>query len=176
MKVEVELRSIITKQKYDQLLKFFKSKAKFLGKEEQLTHYLDDNGTLRLQKTNDVSKIWLKQGRIHETVHEEMQVEFPSNRFKDLVNLFDSIGKDAKIKWIRIRYNFRWEGANVMLDYTKGYAHILEIEIISEKKNSIREKRKIELLFKKLGVLPTPKREFDSKYNFYRKNWKKLIG
>ena len=62
-----------------------------------------------------------------------------------------------------------------MLDYTKGYGYIIELERISSEK----EKEKIfEMLKKKLiklNVNLTPKEEFDRKYKYYKKNWKKLV-
>lgn len=175
MKVEVELRTIITEKKYNELMRFFRVNGKFMHKENQITHYLDDTGNLRLQKSDKFSKVWLKEGELHEIEHHEMEARFPREDFEVLERIFTLIGKPARITWIRSRHNFKWGGANVMLDYTKGYGYILEIEKICEKKDAQKARAKLEILIKKLGLLATPKSEFDKKYNYYKKNWKRLV-
>ena len=39
-KVEVEVRSFISKRQYNYFLNYFRKKARFLDKEKQLTYYL----------------------------------------------------------------------------------------------------------------------------------------
>ncbi|MDE1855898.1 MAG: CYTH domain-containing protein [Candidatus Micrarchaeota archaeon] len=175
MAVEVELRSFLTEQKYNELLRFFRINGKFMHKENQITHYLDDSGNLRIQKSDKFAKVWLKEGELHAIEHHEMEARFPREDFEELEKIFTIIGKPTRIKWIRSRHNFKWNGANVMLDYTKGYGHILELEILCQKKDVPKAKRKLAALIASLKLKPTPKAEFDKKYRHYIKNWKKLV-
>jgi predicted adenylyl cyclase CyaB len=128
MDIEVGVRSLISKEKYDELLKFFSKVAKPLGEDYQETHYLDREGTLRIQRNNNFSKIWLKKGKLHDEQREEMEVRFDRNDFEKLENLLLSLGYKVCAKWFRKRNSFDWNGVNVMVDYTKGYGYILELE------------------------------------------------
>lgn len=64
MGIEVEVRSFISKSKYNELLKFFKKGGKFVNEDYQETYYFDTKEDLRIQRNNFFSKIWLKKGRI----------------------------------------------------------------------------------------------------------------
>jgi hypothetical protein len=63
-----------------------------------------------------------------------------------------------------------------MVDFTKGYGHIIELE----KKCAEKEKDKILTLLKErmntLKIPLTPREEFEKQYEHYRKNWRKLTG
>jgi len=64
MNVEVEVRSFISKEKYVELLEFFKHNAKLVKEDDQETFYFDCAKDLRIQKNNTYSKIWLKKGKM----------------------------------------------------------------------------------------------------------------
>jgi len=85
MAIEVEVRSFITKEKYDDLLKFFKMYAEFVKEDYQETYYFDSDADLRIQKNNFFSKIWLKKGKIHDDFREEVEIKFKREDFKNLV-------------------------------------------------------------------------------------------
>ena len=174
--IEIELRSFITEDKYRELLNFFRKNGKFMNKENQITHYLDDKGNLRIQKNDKFSKVWLKLGGLHAIEHKEMEAKFPRESFEELEKIFTLSGKPTRIKWVRSRHTFKWDGVNVMLDFTKGYGHIIELEIISNPKAKVKAMVKLKGLMEKLNIRPTSKKEFDQKYRHYRKNWRKLIS
>ncbi len=50
MAIEVEIRSFITKEQYDQLQTFFRQNAKFLTEDYQETYYFNSKEDLRIQK------------------------------------------------------------------------------------------------------------------------------
>ena len=175
MGIEVEVRGFITKEKYDELLEFFKKNAKFINEDYQETYYFDSDADLRIQRNKFFSKIWLKKGKIHDDFREEIEIKFKRDDFEKLEKLFLDLGFNVEIKWFRKRYHFKWEKIDAMLDYTKGYGYIIELEKISseDEKEKILEMLKNKL--KIIGVKLTPREEFDRKYKHYKKNWRKLV-
>lgn len=175
MVLEIEIRSFITKEKYQELVNFFKSNSKFLKEDYQETFYFDSKEDLRIQKNNFFSKIWMKKGKIHDEQREEIEIKFPKEDFEKLEKIFLSAGLKVKIKWFRNRMEFLWDDINVCLDYTKGYGHIIELEKISEdNKNEALNYLKEKL--SSLGIEQTPREEFEKKFKEYESNWKNLTN
>ena len=175
MIVEAEIRSFISKEKYEELLNFFKKNADLEKEDYQETFYFDCLEDLRIQKNRTECKIWLKKGIMHDESREEFEIKIPSNQFENAQKIFTSLGLDVEIKWIRERKQFNWNGIRACLDSTKGYGYILELEkkcTDSEKENTIKM---IKSKFIELGVEITSRDEFDRKFEHYRKNWKNLI-
>ena len=174
MNIEVEIRSFLNKEKFNELLEFFKQEGKYLGEDYQETYYFDCEEDLRIQKNKNYSKIWLKKGKLHDDHREEIEVKFDTNYFDTLEKLFLGLGHNIEIKWFRTRHTFDWENLSVMLDYTKGYGYILELEKMS---NEEEKEKTLEFLREKLNQLNiplTPKEEFHKKYLNYKENWKVL--
>jgi len=175
MAIEVEVRSFITKEKYDELLEFFKKNAEFVKEDYQETYYFDSDADLRIQKNNFFSKIWLKKGKIHDDFREEIEIKFKREDFENLEKLFLDLGFNVEIKWFRKRYHFKWEGIDVMLDYTRGYGYIIELEKISNEEEKADIFKMLKNKLKIIDVNQTPKEEFDKKYKYYKENWRKLV-
>ncbi len=173
--IEAEVRSFLTKNQYDRLLKFFKKNAKFVMKDNQVTYYFTGDHDLRIQKNDYFSKIWMKGGKIHDSFREELEIKFDKNNFELLEKLFLKLGYDIKVKWFRKRYQFRWSGIDVMLDYTRGYGYIIELEKMCSPKEQVRTYGMLKERFKELGIKLSPKEDFDKKFKYYTKNWKKLV-
>lgn len=173
--IEVEVRSFISKQKYNQLLKYFKKEAKFLGEDNQITYYFSGTPDLRVQKNKNFARIWLKKGKIHDKFREEIEVKFDRKDFEKLKNIFSALGFKEEILWLRKRNEFLWKNIRVCLDFTQGYGFIIELEKITSKKN---RKEVYKLLLKnleKLSVKLTAKKVFEEKFNFYKKKWRKIL-
>jgi len=175
MDIEVELRSFIIKEKYEEFLEFFKKNGKFLNQDYQESYYFDCKQDLRIQRNNSFSKIWLKKGKIHDEYREEIEIRFNREDFEKLEKLFLSLGYNVEIKWFRTRHTFEWQGIKVMVDFTKGYGYIVELEKMSGEKN---KDKTLDLLKEKLKFLKiplTPKEKFDKKFVYYKKNWERLV-
>jgi predicted adenylyl cyclase CyaB len=175
MQIEVEIRSFISKEKYSELLKYFKENSKFINEDYQETFYFDSKQDLRIQRNNFFSKIWLKKGNLHDEKREEIEIKFPKEDFEKLEKLFLSLGYNIEIKWFRTRNTFKYEEISVMLDYTKGYGYIIELEKLSSKENQEQALSLLKEKLNKLNIKLTPKEEFDKKFNYYKENWKNLI-
>jgi predicted adenylyl cyclase CyaB len=201
--IECEIRSFITKEQFEKLLNFFillrsdeafttakTMKERLEGQaDEQVTCYLKREGEkdcdLRIQQNKDYSKIWMKKGKVHDESREEIEIRFAREDFKKLEKLFLMLGYEVEIKWFRTRRAFKWNDIDVCLDYTRGYGYIIELEkIYREEEKGVtgikfqKERDSISYYLKskmaELGVALTPREEFDSKYIYYKENWKKL--
>ncbi|KHO51848.1 MAG: hypothetical protein QT08_C0019G0013 [archaeon GW2011_AR17] len=171
MNIEVELRTFLTKEKYAELLEFFNRNGSFMSTEKQETHYLNTSEDLRIQKNDFFAKIWMKKGKLHDEAREEIEVHFQKEDFAKIENICTTIGLTPKIKWYRTRITFAWEGISVMIDDTKGYGYILELEKMSTEE---KKEQDLSLLKKKLQQLQIPlstKEEFEQKFKDYEQKW-----
>ena len=175
MNIEVEIRSFISKEQYEQLLAYFKKEGESLGEDYQETYYFDTEEDLRIQKNNSFSKIWMKKGKLHDDHREEIEIRFDKNDFEKLERLFLNMGIGVQIKWFRTRNTFRWQGISVMVDYTKGYGYIIELEKMTTQEDKDKTLELLKEKLKTLNIPLTPKEEFQKKYEYYKTNWRDLV-
>jgi len=173
--IEVELRSFLTLERFNELLMYFQKNSTPKGKDEQITYYFDGEQDLRIQKNLNYSKVWLKKGKLHDNAREEIEIKLPCEDFEKLEQLFLSLGYNISIKWLRERHTFEWNGTTVMLDYTKGYGHIIEMEKLCDENEKEKAIKILNQKFTELKIPITPKEEFDKTYQNYKKNWKTII-
>jgi predicted adenylyl cyclase CyaB len=173
--IEVELRSFLTPERFQVLLNYFQKNSEIKGRDEQITYYFDSEQDLRIQKNLNYSKVWLKKGKLHDTAREEIEIKLPREDFEKLEQLFSSLGYNVNIKWLRERHTFEWNNVTVMMDYTKGYGHIIEMEKLCKENEKEEALKLLEQKFTELKIPITPKEEFDTAYQNYKKNWKTLI-
>lgn len=175
MSIEVEIRSFISKEKYFELLDFFKENAELKKEDYQETFYFDCDEDLRIQKNNLKSKIWMKKGKLHDEQREEIEIEFDKEKFNELENLFLALGYNVEIKWFRKRKQFLWKGITVCIDNTLGYGYIIELEKMSDEKSKEENLIFLKNKMKELEIKITPKEEFNKKFEYYKNNWKDII-
>lgn len=173
--IEVEIRAFITKQEYEKLLDFFNKNAEFVKQEFQETHYLDSSADLRIQKNSNTSKIWMKSGKIHDDSREEIEVYTDGENFEKLKKIFENIGLNTEIIWLRKRKQFNWDNIKICLDETKGYGYIIELEKMSTPELQGETLDLLKSKFQELEIAETPKEIFREKYNHYKENWRELI-
>ena len=150
-------------------------KADDLGMEDQETWYFDSDQDLRIQKSTTYAKVWLKKGKLHEHAREEIEIKTEPTCFGSLAQIFEALGYQVKIKWFRHRNTFLHNGITIMLDYTKGYGHIIEFEKITTIEDKDAAMEELKTCMKKMNISLTPKEEFDEKYARYQQHWKELI-
>jgi len=177
--IEVEIRSFIAEEKFQDLLEFFGKRGKKVSEDSQETHYFDCKEDLRIQKNNFHSKIWLKnwvkKGKLHDDQRDEIEVKVDKDDFEKLGAFFEATGLKVGIKWFRTRHTFEWEGISVMLDHTRGYGHIIELEKMADESRQDEALAILKSKMETLGITQTPKEEFDQKYKFYKENWETLV-
>lgn len=172
--IEVEIRSFVSEATFKGLVKFFKAQAKLISKDNQITHYFDCKRDLRIQKNDHYAKVWLKKGQLHDEQREEVEIKCAREDFAKLEKLFIELGYKTQIVWFRKRLTFKWNDISVMLDDTKGYGYIIELEKMSNQQDKDRDLELLKGKLVELGIDQTPKREFDKKFKHYSKNWKTL--
>ena len=137
MNIEVEIRSFISEEEYERLMKFFKENSEFLVEDDQITLYFSGNEDIRIQKSKKFAKVWMKRGKIHDEHREEIEVKFKTEEFDKMLKIFTYLGYEIEIKWIRKRNSFKWDDIDVMIDHTQGYGYIIELEKISNEKDKL---------------------------------------
>lgn len=173
--IEVEIRSFIDDEQYQRLRDFFTKHAELVLEDEQETIYLHNDEDVRLQRGTFKAKLWMKSGQIHDEAREETEVQFDPLDFDKVLKIFLTLGHRIKIKWLRHRYQFDWDGISVSLDDTKGYGKIIELEKMCGPKERIAA---LELLSQKMHALNiplTPREEFDRRFREYERNWHAVV-
>jgi predicted adenylyl cyclase CyaB len=173
--IEVEVRAFISKEKYDELVASFKRYGNQTSEDDQTTYYFSGPKDLRIQKGKNYSKIWLKEGKMHDETREEIEIMLPPEEFENLERLLLALGYNIEIKWFRKRMQFLCKDIEVSLDHTKGYGYIIELEKLATQDSKEQVLIDLKKKFLELGLEITPKREFDEKYAYYKNNWKSLV-
>lgn len=173
--IEVEVRSFISEDRYDELLDKLKERAEKVKYDRQITYYFSGDRDLRIQKNMDFAKLWLKTGEIHEREREELEVRFDREDFRTLEKLLELLGYEVEIKWYRERHRFRWNGLEICVDHTPGYGRIIEIEKMCEKGEEEKVHERLCKALREFGVEETPKEIFDERYEDYRDNWSDIL-
>lgn len=184
MSLEIEIKTLLTFEQYQSLFLLFHKEAVVLNFEEQETYYFDCAQDLRIQKSSKSAKICLKKGKLHDEAREEIEIPVAHEHFPALEKLMLELGYGVKVKWFRKRYTFAWQGIKAMLDDTKGYGQILELEQVLESREGEVvevgvERETLHFLHEKLaqlGLKATPREIFDERYNYYIAHWQELVG
>jgi len=174
--VECELRSFIDAAKLAELDARFRAEGEYLGEERQETHYFDCAQDLRIQRSDNGAKLWLKRGALHDDAREEIEIRCGREDFPKLGEVFGELGYGVEIKWFRHRRRYSWRGVKATLDSTKGYGDILELESLVS--DGEREAALVRLrgLMAELGIEPTSKEEFKKRFEHYKENWKEMVN
>jgi predicted adenylyl cyclase CyaB len=170
MKIEVELRSFITKKQYDDFLLFFSREGSDQGSDIQETVYFQSPIDLRVQKNKAGTKIWAKQGQLHDTAREEIEILCRASDYQSAMTLFEKLGYLPSVTWWRKRQLYLWQNVTVALDDTLNYGYIIELELCVTHHKAAAIKKLLEL-FRELELEVTPKEEFDQRYKEYVALW-----
>jgi predicted adenylyl cyclase CyaB len=138
-------------------------------KDFQETYYFDTEQDLRIQRSKSYSKIWLKKGKIHDEFREEIEVKFAREDFEKIEKIFLEIGFKIKIKWLRKRNEFRWDGIKVCVDCTKGYGYIIELEKLCEEGEKERTLEFLKQKLKELKIELTPEKNLRRNLSIMRR-------
>jgi predicted adenylyl cyclase CyaB len=174
IQIECEIRAFVTDEQYVQLSETLDRIADFGGADEQVTYYFEGHGNpdLRIQRNAAGSKIWLKQGRMHEEARREIELICQSDDFDTLEQLFLALGYRVSIKWFRQRRTYTLDDITITLDDTRGYGKIIELEKLCRESDRAASLVQLKALMSELGIDTTPKEEFDKRYLDYKEHWR----
>lgn len=169
--IEVEKRSFITKEKYDEIVMKLKDRMTQIN---QVTYYFKGEKDFRLMHTKNYSKLWLKGGIIHDEAREEIEVFLDEKETDKTFKLLNSLGYETEIIWYRSRNECEYKGIKVAADYTVGYGYIIEVEKLIEDDQDVEAaKDKLDEILNEFNIEVSEKIEFKEKYEDYKINWKK---
>lgn len=174
--IEVEARSFISDEQYGNIKNILDRDFEFIKELWETTIYFSGEKDLRMRKNGTEAFIILKEGKIHDDFRKEFEVKIDKDDFDDMIGVFRSLGHEIEIEWQRNRLEYKKADAKILLDDTKGYGKILEIERMAE---SGEEEKVYDALMKemeKFGIAEiTSKEEFNKRFEYYKQNWQQLI-
>ncbi len=173
--MEVEVRSFITADEYKRILSELHSSAEFVGEINEETIYFSSQKDLRLRRNDKDAFLILKEGKLHDDHRKEYEIKFSISEFNSLIDLFQSLGYKIQIKWFRKRMTFKKGDMKLLLDDTKGYGKILEIEKMVEPGKEKFAHKEIKRILESYGIAITEKEKLDQAYEYYKNNWQTLI-
>jgi predicted adenylyl cyclase CyaB len=173
--IEVEIRALITSEKYEELKRRLDAECEFLGEEHQVSYYFDAPVDLRAQESDTYSKIWMKGGAMHDGSRKELELRFAKKDIVVAKELFASLGFPVNIVWDRKRRTYRVDDITLCLDETKGYGCIIESELMAGEGDEEDARERLLSLFKKYDLEETPKAVFNVKFADYKLNWKRYL-
>ena len=174
--IEVEVRSFVDDKQFGNIRNILDKDYEFVKDLKEITVYFSGEKDLRMRKNETEAFVILKEGEIHDDFRKEFEVKIDKNDFDNMVELFRSLGYTIEIEWQRNRLEYRREGIKVLLDDTRGYGKILEIEKMVGEGEGSEAHKEIVGEMKRLGVEKiTSKEEFNESFEYYKRNWKTLI-
>ena len=113
---------------------------------------------------------------MHADSREEIEIPLEKKQFANAEKLFLELGYKIEIKWFRKRNTFSWKNLKVMLDETKGYGFIIELEKLCSVEKKDATVKMLKTKMQELNIKETTKQEFNKKFEYYKNNWKKLTA
>jgi predicted adenylyl cyclase CyaB len=169
--LEVELRSFITEQQYDDLFHRFLVQGQLVEHSRQITHYIDHKIDTRIQLSTFGGKVWQKLGNMHDLARKEREVMMSRLDAQTMLEIFQGLGFKIKVSWYRERQIFKLGEIAASLDNTIGYGRILEVEIRCNE-HEVNEKQNSLLTFlKEIDIHPSSKAVFDKAFAEYIEHW-----
>ena len=158
------------------LLKKLDKEAKLVDSLKDETIYFGGPKDLRSRYDGKQTFLILKEGKIHDKFREELTVKCNKEDFNKLEELLVKLGYGVEIRWFRKRRIYRWKGLRLLLGDTKGYGYIVELEKFGKVGKRKTIYKNLENKLKSLGIRITPKGEFSKKFEYYKKNWQKILN
>ena len=156
--IEIELRSVFDRKKYNELKEFLDKNAEDLGEDDKDVFFflLPDKIT---KATHNVSKktakIVIKLNRIGRGTSDFEEIEIPINPsdFDKAVKLFSALPFDQIQNSYQKRHNYLLDGVEIALKWTESWGYHMELEIVVDDVAKREEaENKIRKVAEKLGV------------------------
>jgi adenylate cyclase class IV len=170
--VEVELRGLIDREKYSDLLKFFRKNGIAKGTKNRIlidySTFLKDEGVrerkkdIRLRVTNGIPEIIIKLGNWGGSEHrKELSVLASKGEFDKLVQIYAALGLTKGVLCIRNTEVFMYKGIEFALVEVPGHSYYFEAEkMLTEKDDVIQAKKEVESVIAGLKLHPFTDEEF----------------
>jgi predicted adenylyl cyclase CyaB len=174
--IEVEVRSFVDEGQFENIKNILDRDYEFVKELKETTVYFSGEKDLRMRKNETEAFVILKEGKIHDDFRKEFEVRIDKDDFGNMAELFQGLGYEIEIEWQRNRLEYKNGDMKILLDDTKGYGKILELEKMVEGGNEDEAHLLLIEEINRLGISKiTSKEEFNEKFEYYKQNWKTLI-
>jgi predicted adenylyl cyclase CyaB len=130
--IEIEFRSIFSKEKHNQLQAFLNENAADLGQDDKdVFFYIFPDKLLKV--VNNISKknakLVLKLNKIGQgSSFEEIEVPFDTSDFEKLNSIFQNLGYSKSMRSFQKRHNYNYRGVEIALKYSDSWGYHAELE------------------------------------------------
>jgi adenylate cyclase class IV len=156
-KIEIEFRSIVTKEEYDNLLTFLTNEGKDLGEDDKdSSFYLLENKLLKVVEnvSKGNAKVCLKLQEVGEGSGKE-EFEYPiAKEYVEIAkDVFDNLGFTERIDSFQKRHNFVYKEIEFAIKYSDDWSYHVEMEILIENEaERLGAESHIKTVAKELGI------------------------
>lgn len=175
--IEVEIRSIFSKEKYDELKEFLDENAEDLGQDDKDVYFfLHPQKVIKTvhNTSKKTAKIVLKTTRVGKGGHDTEEIEIPINPadFANATRIFSELEFEQVQQSFQQRRNYMYKGVEIALKHSNSWGYHIELEkMISQDTEQEAAEAELHKLAEKLGVKPMSPAEqkivaaqIDSKY------------
>ncbi|MEE9526018.1 MAG: hypothetical protein V3V78_05425 [Candidatus Woesearchaeota archaeon] len=170
MKHEIELKALLTKEQHKELIEKLSSEFKLINKESvHTTRYKP--GDIRLRFSNKTFEMVEKQGDVSQGSRKEKVTKLANKEEFELKKKELDEKYEAYPSWITHKQEFIYpcNGFEYTLcfQHTENFAHILEVEYMSEEDDLAIHEPNIRTIMLKLGVSPINPEDFKKRIQEY---------
>ncbi|MBW2996589.1 hypothetical protein KY332_04800 [Candidatus Woesearchaeota archaeon] len=164
MKHEIELKALLTPEQHKELIEKLSSEFKLINEESvHTTRYKP--GDIRLRFSHNMFEMVEKQGDVSQGSRKEKVTKLNNKEELELKRKeLEEKGYEAYPSWITHKKEFMYpyNGFDYTLcfQHTENFAHILEVEFMTEEDDSAIHEPNIRAIMMKLGVKPINPEEF----------------
>jgi hypothetical protein len=168
---EIEMKSLLTKQQYDDLFNELPKKMKHFNEETiHTTRYRP--GDLRLRYSDKTIEVVCKEGNPTTISRREVQIPLSSmNHLEYFAKMFELQGMKADPFWIKYKNEFEYflNGFTyiVCLQDIKDFAYLLEVEFLSKTNDAKIHEPNLRRIYDELGCEPIEPEDFSSRIQAY---------
>lgn len=135
MSMEIELRARFDQTKHDELLDYLRQHADDLGVNDKHSFfYVLPDKLLKVVEnlSTCTAKISLKTSKIGQgAAFPEMEMEIPAEEVNTAVEIFNALGfADTMHDAYNKRHDFRYQGVEIAVKYSKAWGHHAEFELL----------------------------------------------
>lgn len=165
---EVEKRTFISKEKYEELARFFKEKADHYNSKKQIiTQYRTDTDFRIVEEKNG---IFFRLYANH-LDREKLIITLDKKERDSIMKMFRALGMTIDVKWYRRRIEFSYQDYQVTLDKTFRYGFVISVSKLVQEEDIAEEMRQLDSLFEQFRIPMTSPEQFNSQYHYYNLNW-----
>ena len=163
--IEVELRGLMSEEKYHQIIIFLSKKASHITNDSKISYFfVVPKGILKIsnQSINNTAKISYKDGNVSKNILMEYEIQISPDDTEKGISMFKSLGFKNVNEVRQDRINFKYKGAEIAIKITPDFGPHFEIEMMArDKADAVKKRMRIQILCNELGLEPLTRRQMD---------------